>query len=603
MGLTIGGSKTASALETGRLGMDEMKAMFFHILENRLIATVFQPIISLRDGAVLGYEALSRGPKGTEFESPQKLFELAREYEDLLNLEYLLRYKALESAAKIAMQCKLFINVNPNIIHDKMFGQGFTRQYLEQFSIREEHIVFEITEQQMHGSREDFINAVIHYKKQKYNIAIDDAGAGYSGLNLISDLHPHYIKLDMELIRGIDHDYIKQALVKSMCEYASLTQTGLIAEGIETEDELEKLIEFGVAYGQGYFIQRPDARIKPIAEEILRLILTANERKNHFLSTKIFDLYICNISRKTCVVHPSVPCQSVETIFRESEQLQGLCVVENEIVVGLVTRSKFYQHLGGQYGFSLFLKKPISSVMAQDFLSVDYHATIDAVARNAMVRQSEEVYDLIVVTCEGRYFGTVSVLELLEKSIGIMVLNAKNLNPLSELPGNVMIEQQLERAVADAAERMVLYFDIDHFKAYNDVYGFTNGDRVIRFLTSILKDAGGGNRYFIGHIGGDDFIMITEPEKASALCDAVIRAFDEGILKYYSAEDVQAGHIKTKNRDGIEELFPLMTLSVAGVNTRDYDDIYTLGEEAGRLKKICKQTAGSSKMLNTSSTQ
>ncbi len=576
---------------------NDTRALFFNIVENRLITTVFQPILSLRDGAVLGYEALSRGPKQSKLECPKQLLDCAEEFDAQFELEYLFLNKTLESAARIANPYKLFINVNPNIIHDEVFAKGFARQYLEQFSIEEDRIVFEITEQQTQGSREDFINAVQHYKSQRYHIAIDDAGAGYAGLTLISDLHPHYIKLDMELIRNIDRDHIKQALVKSMCEYASLTQTGLIAEGIETEQELEKLIEFGVAYGQGYFIQRPDARIMPIADEILTMILTANERKNHFFSTKIYDLYICNISRKTCVVSQNVSCQSVESLFRENEQLEGLCVVENETVVGLIMRSKFYQQLGGQYGFALFLKKPISSVMSQEFLVVDYHSTIDTVARNAMSRPAEEVYDLIIVTCEGRYFGIVSVMELLEKSIGIMVMNAKNLNPLSELPGNVMIEQQLERAVLDEKDCMVLYFDIDNFKAYNDVYGFTNGDRVIRFMTNILRESNAQEQCFVGHIGGDDFIMISALEDAAQICSTVIATFDQQIKTYYSDHDGAAGFIISKNRSGIEEVFPLMTLSVVGVRTKDYVDIYSLGEEAGRLKKACKQMAGSSIIL------
>ena len=481
---------------------NEEREAFLNIVHNRLITTVFQPIISLRDGAVLGYEALSRGPKGTAYESPQILFEIAQQYEDLWDLEYLFRFKALESAVKIDKKHKLFINVNPNIIHDKMFGEGFTRQYLDRFSIKAERIVFEITEQKTLGKREDFISAVMHYKEQKYKIAIDDAGAGYSGLNLIADLHPHYIKLDMKLVRDVDHDYMKQALIKSMCEFASLTQTELIAEGIETEDELVKLIEFGVNYGQGYFIQRPDADIKQISDMVNGVILSVNERKNRFMSTRIYDLYIKNISVKTCSVNPGVLCQSVENIFRENEYLQGLCVVENEIVLGVVTKHKFYMQLGGRYGFSLFLNKPISSIMERDFLSVDYHTTIDTVARKAMARQAEEVYDFITVTCEGKYFGTVSVMELLEKSIDAMILNAKNLNPLSELPGNTLIERQLELIVGSKQDMTVLYFDIDNFKSYNDVYGFTNGDRVIRFLTKIPKGNDRERRFRRAHWRG-----------------------------------------------------------------------------------------------------
>lgn len=103
-------------------------------------------------------------------------------------------------------------------MHDNKFRQGFTKEYLEKFKITPENIIFEITEKSAITNMSDFLLTVSHYKKQKYMIAIDDVGAGYSGLNLISDIKPHYIKIDMKLIRNIHLDNLKYSLVKSMLE-------------------------------------------------------------------------------------------------------------------------------------------------------------------------------------------------------------------------------------------------------------------------------------------------------------------------------------------------------------------------------------------------
>ena len=207
---------------------------------------------------MLGYEALSRGPAGTPLQYPDTLFGVAAECRKLWELEQLCRTKALETAYRNQAPRVLFLNVNPSVIHDEEFKQGFTKDYLKEFNIDPSNIYFEISEKNAIGDFSAFKKTIEHYKDQNYKIAIDDAGAGYSGLNLIAAVHPHYIKLDMKLVRDIDQDGYKKALVKSLYDFSCLTDIALIAEGIETEGELRTLIEIGVQYGQGYFIQFPE---------------------------------------------------------------------------------------------------------------------------------------------------------------------------------------------------------------------------------------------------------------------------------------------------------------------------------------------------------
>ena len=190
--------------------MPMLEQQLREIIEKEDIVSVFQPIVSLRDGSVLGFEALSRGPAGTIMEAPDVLFMVAEEIREIWELERLCRAKALSAMKRAQIKTMLFLNVNPSVIEDAKFQKGFTREYLRQFGMDPDHVIFEITERTAFINMSEFMEAIHYYKGQAYKIAIDDAGAGYSGLNLISDVRPHFLKLDMQLIRGIDQNTVKQ---------------------------------------------------------------------------------------------------------------------------------------------------------------------------------------------------------------------------------------------------------------------------------------------------------------------------------------------------------------------------------------------------------
>lgn len=246
------------------------------ILHSEEITTVFQPIVSLQNGSIIGYEALSRGPKNSFLQYPDKLFATAEKNNMLWALEYLCRKKAIEKACSMEINKFLFLNVDPLIIKDEKFKKGFTKDFLHQYNISPESIIFEITERTAIEDYSSFKAALNNYVEQGYKIAIDDTGAGYSGLKMLSEVKPHYIKIDMDLIRDIDKDSFKQALIKCFVTLSEVTNMKLIAEGIETYEELITLINMGVYAGQGYFIQRPTENTLEITHAIKTLIIQQN---------------------------------------------------------------------------------------------------------------------------------------------------------------------------------------------------------------------------------------------------------------------------------------------------------------------------------------
>jgi diguanylate cyclase (GGDEF)-like protein len=220
-----------------------------------------------------------------------------------------------------------------------------------------------------------------------------------------------------------------------------------------------------------------------------------------------------------------------------------------------------------------------------------------------MNREEYNLYDYIVVVREGVYLGVVSIMNLLNNITQQQIRCAHNANPLTGLPGNLFISDRLKDLVDHRRSFAVLYLDLDNFKAYNDSYGFEKGDKVILHTAQVLSGClaateGGGQ--FLGHIGGDDFIIIGQPENAPDLAKRIIAEFDREIRNFYKPEDLRRGFIEVKNRRGEPEKFPIMTISIALVSTAGggFDNYLRVGERAAELKKQAKQIPGSCFVFN-----
>lgn len=304
------------------------------------------------------------------------------------------------------------------------------------------------------------------------------------------------------------------------------------------------------------------------------------------------DIVIGDIAMESKTVIPSTKCEKVYSIFEEQSLLEGIVVVENEQPIGLVMKTHFFQKLSTKYGFDLFMKRNISLVMESELLVVDYNALITEVSTLAMNRRQNNLYDFVIVTKQGRMYGTVSIRELIMKLSEVRISIARYSNPLSGLPGNNLIDKTLKEVLA-YKQFSVFYLDIDSFKIFNDTFGFREGDELIKETSTIISDTirtPANEPSFVGHIGGDDFIAVIPHFHYEALCKQIINRFDRSILRFYSKEDRERGYIQATNRQGILENTPLVSLSIAVVQNKHYSitSVGQLSKEAARLKKICK---------------
>ena len=215
--------------------------------------------------------------------------------------------------------------------------------------------------------------------------------------------------------------------------------------------------------------------------------------------------------------------------------------------------------------------------------------SIENVARLAMERSMNEIYDPVVVIKQGKYYGIVTVKDLLLATVSIEVEKANEANPLTSLPGNKVINQKIHQLIGEQDFFAIIYLDLDNFKAFNDAYGFSSGDRMIEILADIMKKVCGESS-FLGHIGGDDFVIITRQSNVKELAEVIISDFKEEIRELYNETDWERGYIISQNRKGVMEQFPIAAISIAIITNQS--------NQYNCMKELTKQIVAAKKKQN-----
>jgi len=229
---------------------------FISLILAEQVSMVFEPIVKLTNGEILGYEALVRGVGHPSLASPKELFDTAAEMDLLFELDCLCRRQALHQAKRLPSGSKLFLNLLPSAIYDPAFEGNALRSTLQDHQLRPSDVVFEISERESIGNFAIFRELCDRYSELGFKIAMDDVGAGYGSLEAVTELSPDYVKVDIALIRAIDSDPTRREVLVALNGIARRIGAQVIAEGIETPEQFETLKGLAVPYGQGYFLGR-----------------------------------------------------------------------------------------------------------------------------------------------------------------------------------------------------------------------------------------------------------------------------------------------------------------------------------------------------------
>jgi len=566
------------------------------ILDERQVTILFQPIVDARERRIHGFEALVRGPSDSPLHAPGNLFEAAHRYEMLLELERLCWCEAYRRFLELDLPGKLFLNTTPvSLLHR---GDPLSR-HLREIDGREaatDRLVIEVTEQYPIDDYEAVRSAIEHYRGLGFEIAIDDLGAGYSGLRLWSELRPDYVKIDRHFLQGIHEDLTKQEFVRSINDIALGTKSRVIAEGVETRKDFLVVCQLGIDIAQGYYFARPTQRPVRVLDETLFLDEPAGMREGALrLSETVAALAV-----EVQPIAPQLTVQATVEILQTNPELHTLPVVVEGRPLGVVRRSRLMEIYLRQYGRELHGRKPIQNFMDTNPVVVADNLPVERVSQKITDKLNFELEHDFVVTRDSRYFGMGRVRDLLKTITELQIRNARYANPLTLLPGNVPIYERIDRLLGQRRRFTVGYCDLDNFKPFNDAYGYSLGDDVIRTTARVLSANADVDRDFVGHIGGDDFIVVFTSEDWHERCERILHQFAREVEGFYRPEDVARGGIWSHDRSGKELFFPLLSLSIGAVQPdpqrcRTHHDVAALASDA---KHGAKERAGNSLYFN-----
>ncbi|KJR40090.1 diguanylate cyclase/phosphodiesterase [Candidatus Magnetoovum chiemensis] len=578
---------------------DNDSRIIHEVINNNSLYVLFQPLYNSKDFSIYGYEALSRLDSGYSLDI-SSLFSKARFAGLVTLLDLKCRKNAIINASQMGISNKdayLFINICPDSLMDPNNKHCATDTLIEQTGLKKEKIVLEITEESAIDNYDTFRKAVDCYRDKGYKVAIDDFGTGYAGLKMLYSLEPDYVKIDRHFISHIDNATIKYNLVDSILTACNKIGIKVVAEGIEREEELETVLSLGVEVLQGFWLQMPEPTLEcKLSKDIT--IYTGDQEKACFNDYKSC---VCSYSEPVQPISPLASAKTVLGIFSEDPHLRGLPVVEKEIVVGVINRTTFLENrLLGKYGYGMALNtyKNISSIMERKFVSVEYNIPLEDLAARIQADKCDYSYDIICVTKHGKYYGVLSLNVLLNAITTRNIMLARNSNPLTGLPGNDYIQREISSRLTQNLQFDVGYVDLDNFKPYNDNYGFERGDMVIKTVAEIIQkeiEEQGNPFNFVGHIGGDDFIIVARPQSSISICENVIAAFEKKLPEMHGIEDYQRGYYVSKNRKGETEQFDFLSLSIGVVSTEvnAIKSFPQLASVATEVKKAAKMHKGS----------
>lgn len=575
------------------LSQSALGRIMLEIFAEHSLTTHFQPIVDVNTHQVYAVEALTRGPEQSPLFSPLSLFGTANDFDCLEEMDWLARQIAIANYKKMEAihqnRAKLFLNVTVNLLQ-RTRQTGRTLQCLKEMGLSPEQVVIELTELQPVEDYEQFLNSIRHYREMGFMVAVDDLGSGYNGLRIWSEVKPDFVKIDRHFIQDIDRYSEKQNFLEVMVTLSKKMGTKIIAEGIETQEELAFLESLSVDYVQGFLLARPQPQI--VMQPKYQW-----QYKNSMNGGIEFEESVGSLVEPCMTVAADFSAAELGKVFLQNSKIEWVVVLDTQSKpIGMIYREQFISSLAKPFVRELYTRKVVADVMDKEPYILDESTSLIAASHHFTSEQGRKRNAFIIREDKtGVFKGVASFMSLLKAMTNLQIQSAQYANPLSGLPGNKPIQKTIQKYLSGDKIFVVIYVDVDNFKPFNDYYSFDEGDRVIVEIARILTELSSQYSGFVGHIGGDDFVLIMEADRDyEGLCEQLLKQFRARVIRFYSKEDQRRGGIEALNRKEEKSFFPIMSLSlgVLKVNPKNISHPQKLASEATKAKKAAKHKGG-----------
>lgn len=560
-----------------------LRNLLEHTLRNNLITVLFQPVIHLGRQRVTGFEASIRGQEGTMLHPMAALLDTAEQFGRLADLEILAAHQILQRFVELDLSGLIFVVLRSSASALTRTRIGDLQYRVQQQGIETHRVVISLAG---HLPRDE----IEPFREAGFKVALDDVCRHQSSLRILAETCPDFIRINRLVAEGSLTSPGAKRYLASLVEIAKITESQLVCKGMETAEQYALLRNMGVGFGQGdYFAPLkavPETQIDPqrFSERTRRI--PRNDSPS-----------IGKLIRDMVTVEATTPVREVERLFHENPDLISIAIVRDGVYpLGMVLRTDLLNILVQRYGRELFARKSIETFIKRPSLIFDENTPQEEVSRT-LTHSVEHYIDEFILTRQGQVAGRGLLLDLLRSITDMQVARARYANPLTLLPGNVIIQQKLDEFIAAEEPFTVAYCDLDNFKPYNDVYGYHKGDEIIRLMGRLLLETCETGENFVGHIGGDDFIVLFKTGDWLTRCEHLFQKIREIVPNHYSEEDRTRGSIVARDRFGQTRVFPLVSLSIGGILIdRQYElvDMERISELATRAKKTAKETTGNS---------
>ncbi|WP_428002237.1 EAL domain-containing protein [Acidovorax sp.] len=554
---------------------------------------VFQPLGDLREGSIFAHEALIRGPEGSALHTPDVLLDLARREGLLLDFELVCVFTALRDWGDHGAPGRLFVNISADaLVHAvALCGERRLGETVRAFGVSARMLVFEITEHERVTDMPALREAIREVHACGARLALDDFGDGRSSLRLWSEVKPDFVKIDRYFIHDISEHPENLQMLQAIKGIADVFGTTLIAEGIETRDDLRALRDLAIPYGQGWVLGRP-ARTPREAIDGPALDVLQDRRVAvlpHLGQTARPGILRSLMVLQAPTVTPATSNDEVAALLQERVDLHALAVVDGTRPVALINRQQFMNHYATLYFREVHGRKPCIVFANNTPRVVELDCDVDQLVGILTSQDQRYLSDGYIVTDNGRYVGLGTGDQLVRAVTETRIEAARHANPLTFLPGNIPISMHMQRLLESGTEFVACYADLNNFKPFNDHYGYWRGDQMIRLVARLATTHCDARRDFVGHVGGDDFMLIFQSSNWLQRCKNIVDEFAREALTLFDDGARAMGGIHSEDRHGVRRFFPCTTLAIGAV--RIQPGTYRHAEEVANLAAVAKHEA------------